>query len=87
MPVIPPSTIHLLVGSLSNMMEPGASSVALGEVYNQNLETTANLWVSVSLHTGTVVTAPNAWEARADFNSSLSAAREFAQQGQAMGGR
>ncbi|MCL4206882.1 MAG: hypothetical protein KJ000_30745 [Pirellulaceae bacterium] len=87
MPVIPPSTIHLLIGSLSNMMEPGENSTAFSVDYNKNLETTANLWVSVSLHTGTVVTAPNAWEPRADFNSSLSAAREFAQQGQAMGGR
>jgi hypothetical protein len=87
MPVIPPSTIHLLVGSLSNMMEPGANSTAFSVDYNKNLEVTANLWVSISLHTGTVVTAQNAWEARADFNASLGAAREFAQQSQAMGGR
>ena len=87
MPVIPPSTIHLLIGSLSNMMEPGENSTAFSVDYNKNLEVTANLWVSISLHTGTVVTAQNAWEPRADFNASLGAAREFAQQSDAMGGR
>ena len=87
LPTIPPGTVHLLVGSLRDMMEPGEMSGVFGEDYNRNLEETANMWVSIGHQSGSVVTAQNAWEVRADFSESLAAAREFSEQRFAIGGR
>lgn len=87
LPVIPPGTVHLLVGSLRNMMQAGENSDGFGVPYNRNLEETTNMWVSIGHQSGSVVTAQNAWEARADFSQSLAAAREFSEQRFAIGGR
>ncbi|MCH5375976.1 MAG: hypothetical protein JJ992_18560, partial [Planctomycetes bacterium] len=98
MPVIPPATIHLLVGSVGDMMELGDWSPnntestipavqRLAVDYSRNLDNPANLWVSISHQTGSVVTVGNAWLANTDLATSLAAAREFAQRGQAEGGR
>ncbi|TVS09419.1 MAG: hypothetical protein EA424_27185 [Planctomycetaceae bacterium] len=87
LPVIRPGTVHLLIGSLRNMMEPGEGVPVFGEDYNRNLEETVNLWVSIGHQSGGVVSAQNAWEARTDFSESLAAAREFSEQRFAIGGR
>ncbi len=85
---IPTGAIHLQIGSMGNLLEPGEfSSEAYGGLYNRNLEDTSNLWVTIGHRSGRVTTAENAWEDRGDLPSSLTAAREFAQLGQAMGGR
>lgn len=84
--LVPTSTLHLMIGGLAQMMEPGVYSSAV-DPHNRNPQDTENLWVSIGHQTGSVVTADNAWEDRGDFAASLSAAREFAQQAQAKGGR
>lgn len=84
---IPPGAIHLQIGSLANLMEPGQHSSEGYGVYNRNLEDTSNLWVTIGHRSGRVTSAENAWEERGDLPSSLAAAREFAQLGQAIGGR
>ena len=84
---IPPGAIHLQVGSLANLMEPGQLSSEGYGLYNRNLEDTSNLWVTIGHRSGRVTSAENAWEERGDLPSSLAAAREFAQLGQAIGGR
>ncbi len=84
--VILPGTLHLLVGSLSNMMQAGEGST-VATPYNRNLEETVNMWVSIGHQSGGVVSAQNAWEARGDFSASLAAAREFSEQRFAIGGR
>ncbi len=85
---IPTGAIHLQIGSMDNLLEAGEfSSEAYGGLYNRNLENTSNLWVTIGHRSGRVTTAENAWEDRGDLPSSLTAAREFAQLGQAIGGR
>lgn len=67
----PTETLHLLIGNLEN----------LGAL---NLADPSTLWVSIGHHTGRVTTADSGVSASA---MTIEDAREFAQSGQAMGGR
>jgi hypothetical protein len=89
----PTSTIHLLLGRIDQLAEPGSNSTTWSVTYNANLEDLENFWISVGHQTGKVTTAENAWALRPQppgtptFTESLRAAREFAQSAQSMGGR
>ena len=76
-PVRPTETIHFLVGKVEKV---GATTT--GE---SNLGDNACLWVSIGPQTGRVTTAENAYNATS--TTPVLTARQFAQSGQAMGGR
>ena len=81
--VAPTQTMHMLVGSIEKLAEPGV----FGTSANTNLEDHTNLWVSIAHQTGRVTTSDNGWFQEATFDASLARAREFAQSSQAKGGR
>jgi hypothetical protein len=77
--VTPTETIHLLIGEVDGVFKENST-----DTYNRNLLDADNRWVSIGHQTGKVSTAENA---ATPSNATLSAAREFAQSAQSMGGR
>ena len=91
-------SLYFLIGKADKMVNAGAlpwSSIDNRQyTFNENLLDSANLWVSVRVNTGNVITAENIWErngvngpAYQFFLDQFNACRQFARSGIGMGGR
>ncbi|MCA9174743.1 MAG: prepilin-type N-terminal cleavage/methylation domain-containing protein [Planctomycetales bacterium] len=91
---VPAGTIHFLVGTLDKMIIAsqmpyiaGASGANELVNINENLMSSASLWVSVNARTGNVTSAQNDWQPGGSFAQSLLLSRRFANESQNGGAR
>ena len=87
----PTDTLHLLIGSIDGVLLDNIVNInSVGPDLVPNIKNPDNLWISIGHQTGRATTAENGWTeppvgpVPAAF---MAVVREFAQSGEAMGGR